>query len=201
MLQNCHDALYPHSYLSRFEGEFMIRVKLAIILIILQDKYPCLRARVYRTFDNHPQFTKVVTQSTSSSRYAFLHGVLRGRIQPFIHTCNVTVIDKHGGHHNFCFVFKNHRDLPINQCVEALCPNTRWKGDIAILRIAVRFDGVVGMRAGDHKLADFALKKYVGSLCPLLMFLIFWYRCVKHIQLGRHLRMKKNATLIFSVSR
>ena len=177
----------------------MIRVKLAVVLIILQDKYPCLRARVYRTFDNHPQFTKVVTQSTSASHYAFLHGVLRGRIQPFIHTCNVTVIDKHGGHHNFSFVFKNHCDLPINQCVEALCPNTHWKGDIAILRIAVGFDGVVGMRAGDHKLADFALKKYVGSLCPLLMFLIFWYRCVKHIHLGRHLRMKKNATLIFSM--
>ncbi len=136
-----------------------------MILIILQDKYLCLRACVYRTFRHHPQFTKVVTQSISSRRYAFLHAVLRGRIQPFIHTCNVTVIDKHGRHHNFCFAFKNHRDLPINRTVEALCPNTHWRGDIAILCTAVKFDGIVGMRAGDHKVADFALKKYVLFHC------------------------------------
>ena len=123
-------------------------MKLAnVILIILQDKYPSLCACVYYTFDNYPQFTKVVTQSTSLRCYAFLHGVLRGRIQSFIHTCNVTVIDKHGGYHSFCFVFKNHCDLPINQSVEALCPNTRWKGDIAILHTTVKFDSIVGMCA------------------------------------------------------
>jgi len=71
----------------------------------------------------------------------------------------VKVIDAYGGHHNFCFVFKNHRDLPINYAVEALRPNTRWRGDIAILRTAINFDGIVNMRAGDQELADFVLKK------------------------------------------
>ena len=104
----------------------------------------------------------MVTQSAGSRRYAFLHGVLRGRIQPFIHSCNVKVIDAYGGHHHFSFVFKNHRDLPINYAVEALCPNTRWKGDIAILRTAIKYDGVVNMRSGDQELTDFALKKYAS---------------------------------------
>ena len=102
----------------------------------------------------------MVTQSAGSRRYAFLHGLLRGRIQPFIHSCNVKVIDTCGDHHNFCFVFKNHHDLPINYTVEALCPNTRWKGDIVILRTAVKFDGIVNMGSGDQELADFALQRY-----------------------------------------
>lgn len=132
-----------------------------ITLSILQDKYLFLRARVYRTFDNYPKFTRIVTQSTGSRRYTFLQGVLRGGIQPFIHTCNVKVIDKRGCHHSFCFVFKNHRNLHINYAIKSLCPDTPWRGDIVILRTAVKFDGVVNMRTGDHDLSDFALKRYV----------------------------------------
>ena len=116
--------------------------------------------------------------------------MLKGRIQPFIRTCDVKIIDKSGKHHTFCFVFKNHCNLPVNQTVKALCPNTYWRGDIAILRTAVRFDGVVNMRTGDQNLSDFALEKYVS----FILFQLYSYslRCVKHIRLGKHPRIPKS---------
>ena len=145
-----------------------------VLLIIHKDIYSTLRARVYWAFDRHSKFIKVVTQSAGSRRYAFLHRVLRGRIQPFIHSCNVKIIDAYREHHNFCFVFKNHRDLPINYAVEALCPNTHWKGDIAILRTAIKFDGIVNMCAGDQELADFALKKYRLNHSEVKFLILIW---------------------------
>jgi len=43
--------------------------------------------------------------------------------------------------------------------VEILCEDTFWKGDIAILRASVKYNGVVNMRCQDAKIADFAMKK------------------------------------------
>ncbi len=84
-----------------------------------------------------------------------------GRIQPFIRTCQVKVIDRRGNVHTFYFFFKNHCRLPINLTVENLKEETFWKGDITILRASAKSDGVVNMRSTDGKLADFALKKCV----------------------------------------
>jgi hypothetical protein len=104
------------------------------------------------------------------------------------------VIDKRGHPHDFCFVFKNHRDLPINGAVKSLCPNTRWKGDIVILRTAVKFDGIVNMRTGDQELSDFVLKKYVQSNPLSMIDFSDLNRCVKYIQLGKRLKMQRNMT-------
>jgi hypothetical protein len=102
-----------------------------------------------------------------------------GRVQPFIRTCQVKVIDRQGHAHTFYFFFKNHCRLPINLTVKNLREETFWKGDIAILRASAKSDGVVNMRSTDGKLADFALKKcvfiqltYSYSVSMLPMFLV-----------------------------
>jgi hypothetical protein len=85
---NGYNALHPYSY---FQVQRCCSDKdQVILLIILQDKYPCLRARVYRTLDDHPYL-------------------------------QCEVIDKHGRPHDLCFVFKNHRDLPVNGADQESC--------------------------------------------------------------------------------
>jgi hypothetical protein len=79
-------------------------------------------------------------------------------LQPRIHDGIVTV-EVDGVSHRFHIFVKNHRRLATNEVIEgmALPP---WKGDIVVMRKGDRpEDEVVGLRAGDAQLVDFAVEK------------------------------------------
>ncbi|CAA7270445.1 unnamed protein product [Cyclocybe aegerita] len=125
-----------------------------------KDQYHYVQGRVYQTFGPKPRFVKVPTHDNGTRRFAFLQGILKGRIQQHVHTCEVKVIDRQSRSHLFYIFFKNHCHLPTNWTVLGLSGRKIWNGDIVILHASATSDGVVNMRGKDAKLADFALKRY-----------------------------------------
>jgi len=79
-------------------------------------------------------------------------------LQPRIHDAIVTV-EVGGIKHRYHIFVKNHRRLTINEVIEGMgLPS--WKGDIVVMRKGNRpEDEVVGLRAGDAQLVDFAVAK------------------------------------------
>jgi len=146
-----------------------------------RHKHFTIRGRIYRATDQRPKFTNILTQDDGYRRFAFLRGVLSDDgTQPRVWDCEVAVIDIYGLRHDFQFFFKNDRRLAENQAIEFVSPDTHWKGDAVILRIAASSSRVVGMRPGDALLADFAL-----------------HGCIDHINAGRGEPLKVPKKLVF----
>lgn len=81
------------------------------------------------------------------------------RTQPHIHDTIVTVRRGRCLHHFHIFV-KNHRLLPLNAAIAALAPGHQWRGDVLVMRAGTSVAGVVNMRNGDRRLADYAVRWY-----------------------------------------
>lgn len=125
----------------------------------LQDTTSKINARYYGSNSARAVTKGIHTQKNHSGRRPRLDLVMKERdIQPRIHDGIVTV-EVDGFTHRFHIFVKNHRRLSVNSVIEGMdLPS--WKGDIVIMRKGDRSeDEVVGLRAGDAQLVDFAIEK------------------------------------------
>lgn len=118
-----------------------------------------LKGRLYSTRSTRPISKNICTQSNTKGRSPRLDLLLGGeKLQPYIHHALISV--KYRGSitqfHVFC---KNHRWLGLNKAaIRLVGANCTWKGDIMLMRKGKEKE-IVGMRTGDARLADFAVKK------------------------------------------
>lgn len=129
---------------------------------LFQNTHPLILGRVYRTKAGHPpQSVRIIAQDNGVRRYVCVDGILGGWFQPKVHGAEATIIDRSGHFHRFYIFFKNHVRLRMNQTIAHLCHGRLWRGNAAIFRVAAAGSKLVNLRAGDNRLADFALKWYV----------------------------------------
>ncbi|KAF8135411.1 hypothetical protein EV363DRAFT_1159366 [Boletus edulis] len=86
-------------------------------------------------------------------------------VQPYIHNCEVTVLD--GQHvHRFRVFFKRHRHLPWNPSLSDC--NHIFRGDVVVMRVGKGpLQAVVNMRARDSEVADYMISLFAQRISEL----------------------------------
>lgn len=113
--------------------------------------------RFYAAVAQRPVSKPVHTQTNVAGRAPRLDLLLSdNKLQPFIHDAVVTVVYRKKTTRFHVFV-KNHVRLRQNGIIQRWT-GAGWKGDIVVMRKGV-IEDFVSLRGGDHRLADFAVKK------------------------------------------
>ncbi|KAF8122255.1 hypothetical protein EV363DRAFT_1183029 [Boletus edulis] len=119
-----------------------------------------LRCRLYSSSWTRPHQVTVPTRCTDMSRSAVRFPVAESlfqdsSVQPYIHNCEVTVLDRQHVH-RFRVFFKRHRYLPWNPSLSDC--NHIFRGDVVVMRVGKGpLQAVVNMRARDSEVADYMI--------------------------------------------
>ncbi|KDR82471.1 hypothetical protein GALMADRAFT_206340 [Galerina marginata CBS 339.88] len=125
-------------------------------------QYVSITALLYGTTSANPIRVPIRTRTTNELRNPIVEEAFGGhdvRIQ--IHDTQVTV---HRGRqiHQFCIFVTNRQDLPLNAAIAALTPGESWRGNILVMRLGKKINGVVNLRADDGRLIRFVLRRFIS---------------------------------------
>ncbi|KAF8876364.1 hypothetical protein CPB84DRAFT_1649348, partial [Gymnopilus junonius] len=115
---------------------------------------------LYCAIEGRSRLVYAPSQCGGMRNFPCMDTILGGwEVQRHIHGAEVSLIDRNGQTHGFFVFFKNHCRLPMNNTVARLCNGRRWRGDLAVFRIAVSGTRLVNLRNHDSTLTNFVLKK------------------------------------------
>ncbi|KDR65808.1 hypothetical protein GALMADRAFT_148392 [Galerina marginata CBS 339.88] len=134
-------------------------------------RYSPVRAVLFGTVSANPVSLPIQTRIAEDLRSPLVEEALSGmETQSRVHDVQVTV-RRGRGVHRFHIFFKNHSFLPINASILALVPGRQWHGDILVMRLGVKIDGVVNLRAEDGPLVRYTLRRgsYMQTVIDILI--------------------------------
>lgn len=99
--------------------------------------------------------TRCANVSRTAARFPFAESLFQdARVQPYIHSCFVTVYE--GRHiYRFCIFFKRHCRLPPNLLLGGT--ENDFRGDAVVMRVGADHQLVVNMRGRDVSIADYMM--------------------------------------------
>lgn len=111
---------------------------------------------MYACSSRVPRTTGIVTEVAGLHRYPALVGALGGS-SPGVIRATVFTVSENGNRHQFVFFFRNYCRLPINRNIVSRI----WRGNIVVMRVSGRGDGVVGLRPTDGHMVDLAVRRFL----------------------------------------
>jgi len=135
--------------------------------------------------------TRCASASRSANRFPVTESLLQDfRLQPYIHNCEVSVIE---GRHTYKFsvFFKRHCRLHLNPLLGG--DVTDFHGDAVVMRVGI--GAMVNMRSRDTGIADYMMKRSVASNYMMLCSINITYSFAHHV--GRMARSRPPCSLIF----
>ncbi|KDR71188.1 hypothetical protein GALMADRAFT_144249 [Galerina marginata CBS 339.88] len=124
-------------------------------------QYTAITAQLYGTTSTNPICIPIRTRATKEIRNPIVEEVFGSdNIRAQVHDAEVTV---HRGHriHRFYIFVTNHQDLPLNAAVASLIPGQIWRGNILVMRLGSKVNGVVNLRTGDKQLIRYVLRQFL----------------------------------------
>jgi hypothetical protein len=150
-----------------------VLVTLILTLIYVQAKELYLRGRLYPSTGGCKPVQALVPVRVDANRYFPIpEGLFRqASIQPFIHNCQVTILEG-SARYQFTIFFKNHCRLSPNLSLPRNPLRVRnqrqegpfFRGDLVILKTGVR-KPFVNLGGRESTIADYAAKRY-GEITP-----------------------------------
>ncbi|KIM35123.1 hypothetical protein M413DRAFT_14724 [Hebeloma cylindrosporum] len=133
------------------------------------DRYLSIKGRLYPASGPKPRAVVIKTHCTSGSRFPSAELVFSDiNIEPGVHDTIVTVAAQ-GQDLKYLVLCKSSTNLPVNQTIANSNPDVNWHGDLLIMRIGSRAQGVVNWRGCENYIAT----RIVSDAHPLF-YLDLW---------------------------
>ncbi|KDR77445.1 hypothetical protein GALMADRAFT_209805 [Galerina marginata CBS 339.88] len=123
-------------------------------------QYISITAQLYGTTSKNPIRIPIRTRTTKELRDPIVEEVFGSdNVRVQVHDAEVTL--RRGRQlHRFCIFVTNRQALPLNAAVASLSPGRIWRGNILVMRLGSKVNGVVNLRTGDQRLIRRVLRHW-----------------------------------------